>query len=131
MRCIKRLHTRSTLSERYEVSTTALKRWYSPAGVIPPRKKGGFFRERDVESLDYFYLATRFCKLSFTEYESNVLPLGGLAEYVLDAMRISLKDFLLDPDYVNQDDVVVKDILRRLGADDAYQSDGFRVESAA
>ncbi|OKH36517.1 hypothetical protein NIES2101_36915 [Calothrix sp. HK-06] len=127
----KVIHTRSSLSQRYGVTTTAMKLWYSPAGVIPPRKKGGYFNHKEVEMLDYFYLATRFCKLTFREYESKVLPMGGLAKYVLYAIEVTLKDFLLNPEYVDQEDVVVKDILRRLENDASYQSSGFRVESAA
>ncbi len=131
MMFVTRLHTRTTLAKRYGVSTSALKLWYPPAGVIPPRKKGGFFKERDVESLDYFYVATRYRNLSFKEYEHQVLPMGGLAEFLLDANELSLKDFLLNPQYVNQEDAIVQEVLRRIGADDSYQSDGFRVESAA
>ena len=128
---IKRLHTRTSLSKRYGVTTNAIKFWYNPAGVIPPRKKGGFFREKDIESLDYIYVANRYCKLTFREYECNVLPKGGLEEYIMDANKISLKDFLLDPEYTDQDDIVVQDILRRIASDDTYQSDGFRVKDAA
>lgn len=131
MGSITRLHTRATLGKRYGVTAGALKRWLSPAGVIPPRRKGGYFQERDVECLDYLYLASRFLRLSFGEYELRVLPMGGLAIYILKANNISLKDFLLAPEYVNQDDAVVKDVLRRINDDDTYQSDGFRVENAA
>lgn len=131
MGCIKRLHTRTSLSKRYGVTTNAIKLWYAPAGVIPPKKKGGYFKERDIESLDYFYVATRYRKLSFKEYASSVLPMGGLSEFILDANKISLKDFLLNPEYTNQDDLIVQDVLRRISTDDTYQSDGFRVEDAA
>lgn len=131
MVCIKLLHTRTTLSERYGVTTTAMKAWYSPAGVIPPMKKGGYFKEIDIERLDYFYVATRFCKLTFKEYERNVLPIGGLPEYILSYHKIPLRDFLSDPKYVDQEDEVVSEVLRRLENDAAYQSSGFTVESAA
>ncbi|BDA75928.1 unknown protein (plasmid) [Calothrix sp. PCC 7716] len=130
MEC-KVIHTRISLSQRYGVTTNAIKSWYSPAGVIPPRKKGGYFNNEDVERLDFFYLATRFCRLTFKEYENKVLPMGGLANYVLHAIEMSLKDFLLNPEYVDQNNIVVKDILRRLERDAAYQSSGFRARSAA
>lgn len=74
-------------------------------------------------------MANRYCKLTFREYESKVLPKGGLEEYILDANKISLKDFLLDSEYTKQDDIVVRDILRRIENDDTYQSDGFRAEN--
>ncbi len=131
MMLVKRIHTRATLAKRYGVSTSALKLWYTPAGVIPPRKRGGFFKDKDVESLDHFYVATRYRKLSFKEYENQILPMGGLAEFIRDANEVSLKEFLLNPEYVNQNDEIVKELLRRIDADDSYQSDGFRIEVTA
>ncbi|RUT03966.1 hypothetical protein DSM106972_048800 [Dulcicalothrix desertica PCC 7102] len=125
------LYTRTTLAARYGITTTSLKEWYSPAGVIPPRKKGGFFKEIDIEQLDFLCIATRYVKVTKNEYQLNVLPMGGLSEYVLSSHKIPLKDFLLDPKYVNQEDEVVIEVLRRLENDAAYQSSGFTVESAA
>lgn len=133
VRYLYRLYTKTELAQRYGITTTALKKWYRFAGIIPPKKKGGYFTNDGVEAADYFYIATKYRRLTHSEYLSDVLPAGGLSEYLLKANLMSLEEFIIRyiPEDPRNNDVVVREILEKIRNNEAYQPDGFSVASVA
>ncbi|KYC34567.1 hypothetical protein WA1_51165 [Scytonema hofmannii PCC 7110] len=133
VRYLHRLYTKTELARRYGITTTALKKWYRFAGIIPPKKKGGYFTNDSVEAADYFYIATRYRRLTHSEYLTDVLPAGGLNDYLLKANLMSLEEFIFRyiPEETRKNDVVVRDVLERIRGHEAHQSNGFSVASVA
>ena len=72
------IYTQKTLSQRYGISIAALQQWFPYAGIVKPKKRGGYFDAATVEVADIFYVAIRIRRLTFEEYLEQVIPAGGL-----------------------------------------------------
>ncbi|MGB3640713.1 MAG: hypothetical protein WBA39_24525 [Rivularia sp. (in: cyanobacteria)] len=122
------IYTQKTLSERYGISIAALQHWYPFAGIIKPKKRGGYFALDAVEIADIFYVATKIRRLTHEEYLEKVIPAGGLDKFMQETNGISLYDFLTKyiPDE-ERENLIVKAVIRRLERNEAYQrsSSGF------
>ncbi|MHC5719627.1 MAG: hypothetical protein ACYTX0_48195, partial [Nostoc sp.] len=82
MICENVIYTQKTLAERYGISIAALQRWYPYAGIVKPRKRGGYFDATTVEIADVFYVAIKIRRLTCEEYLQQVIPAGGLDAYL-------------------------------------------------
>ncbi len=90
MICENVIYTQKTLAERYGISISALQKWYPYAGIVKPRKRGGYFDAATVEIADVFYVATKIRRLTYKEYLQQVIPAGGLDAYLQPTFRTSI-----------------------------------------
>ena len=126
------IHTQKTLAERYGISIAALQQWYPYAGIVKPKKRGGYFDAATVEIADIFYVAIRIRRLTFEEYLQEVIPAGGLDAYLQKTNHITLFDFLTK--YISDEEknnAIVQTIIRRLERHEAYKSASTTATSVA
>jgi hypothetical protein len=126
------IHTQKTLAERYGISIAALQQWYPYAGIVKPKKRGGYFDAATVEIADIFYVAIRIRRLTFEEYLQEVIPAGGLDAYLQKTNHINLFDFLTK--YISDEEknnAIVQTIIRRLERHEAYKSASTTTTSVA
>lgn len=123
MICENVIYTQKTLAERYRISIAALQRWYSFAGIVKPKKRGGYFDSSTVEIADIFYVAIKIRRLTFEEYLQQVIPAGGLDPYLQKVNSITLYDFLTK--YISdeeQENEIVQAVIKRIERREAYKS---------
>lgn len=122
------IYTQKTLAQRYGISITALQYWYRFAGIVKPKKRGGYFSLDAVQIADIFYIATKIRRLTHEEYLEQVIPAGGLDKFIQEVNGISLYEFLTNhiPEEEKQNPIV-KTVIRRIERNEAYQrsSSGF------
>ncbi|NJM23180.1 MAG: hypothetical protein HC907_33215 [Richelia sp. SM1_7_0] len=95
MKCEENIiYTQKSLSQRYGISIAALQYWYPYAGIVKPKKRGGYFALDAVEIADLFYVATKIRRLTHEEYLEKVIPAGGLDKFMRQTNGLSLYDFL-------------------------------------
>lgn len=122
------IYTQKSLSKRYGISITALQRWYPFAGIIKPRKRGGYFALDAVEVADIFYVATKIRRLTHEEYLGEVIPAGGLDKFMQKTNGISLHNFLTEHiSDEEKENPIVKAVIRRIERNEAHKhsSSGF------
>ena len=56
------IYTQKTLAQRYGISITALQYWYRFAGIVKPKKRGGYFSLDAVQVAVIFYEETNSYK---------------------------------------------------------------------
>ncbi|BAZ09593.1 hypothetical protein NIES4071_14020 [Calothrix sp. NIES-4071] len=88
------MYNQKTLAQRYDISIAALQRWYPFAGIVKPRKRGGYFDASTIEIADTFYVTIKIRRLTCEEYLQQVIPAGGLDAFMQKVNGISLYDFL-------------------------------------
>ncbi len=116
------IHTQKSLSKRYGITITALQRWYPFAGIVKPKKRGGYFALDAVEVADIFYVATKIRKLTHEEYLEKVIPAGGLNNFMLEANGMSLYEFLIK--HISSEEKqnsIVKAVIRRIERNEAHK----------
>ncbi|WP_414620827.1 hypothetical protein [Calothrix sp. CCY 0018] len=122
------IYTQKSLAQRYGISIAALQYWYPFAGIVKPKKRGGYFALDAVQTADIFYVATKIRRLTHEEYLEKVIPAGGLNKFMMQVNGISLYDFLTKhiPDE-EKENPIVKVVIKRIERDEAYQrsSSGF------
>lgn len=117
------IYTQKTLAQRYGISITALQRWYRFAGIVKPKKRGGYFDAVTVEIADIFYIAIKIRRLTFEEYLKQVIPTGGLDVYLQKVNNMSLYEFLtkfISPQ--ERENEIVQAVIRRIERHEAYKS---------
>ncbi|NJL61503.1 MAG: hypothetical protein HC903_06330 [Methylacidiphilales bacterium] len=117
------IYTQKTLAERYGISIAALQQWYPYAGIVKPKKRGGYFDAATLEIADIFYVAIRMRRLTFEEYLQEVIPCGGLDTYLQKVNKITLYDFLTK--YISEEEknnAIAQAVIRRLERHEAYKS---------
>jgi hypothetical protein len=125
MICENVIYTQKTLAERYGISIAALQRWYPYAGIVKPRKRGGYFDATTVEIADTFYVAIKIRRLTCEEYLQQVIPAGGLDAYLQKVNDVSLYDFLTK--HISDEEKnnpIVQAVIRRIERNEAYQQSG-------
>lgn len=126
------IYTQKTLAQRYGISIAALQRWYPFAGIVKPRKRGGYFDSSTVEIADIFYVAIKIRRLTFEEYLEQVIPVGGLDPYLRKVNSITLYDFLTKfISHEEQENEIVQAVIRRIERHEAYKSASTTVTSVA
>lgn len=123
MICENVIYTQKTLAERYRISIAALQRWYPFAGIVKPKKRGGYFDASTVEIADIFYVAIKIRRLTFEEYLQQVIPAGGLDPYLQKVNSMTLYDFLTK--YISdgeQENEIVQAVIKRIERHEAYKS---------
>ena len=116
------IYTQKSLAQRYGITISALQQWYPYAGIVKPKKRGGYFGLDAVQTADFFYVATRIRRLTRYEYLERVIPSGGLDEFMRQTNGLSLYDFLTK--YISEDekqDPIVKSVIRRIEKYEAHQ----------
>ncbi|MCC5599759.1 hypothetical protein [Nostoc favosum] len=125
MICENVIYTQKTLAERYGISIAALQRWYPYAGIVKPRKRGGYFDATTVEIADIFYVSIKIRRLTCEEYLQQVIPAGGLDAYLQKVNDVSLYDFLTKHiSDEEKDNLIVQAVIRRIERNEAYQQSG-------
>jgi hypothetical protein len=122
MICENVIYTQKTLAQRYGISIAALQRWYPFAGIIKPKKRGGYFDGSTVEIADIFYVAVKIRRLTFEEYLQQVIPTGGLDIYLQKVNGMTLYDFLTK--HISEEEranEIVQVVIRRLERHEAYK----------
>ncbi|MBD6615324.1 hypothetical protein FNW02_05565 [Komarekiella sp. 'clone 1'] len=125
MICENVIYTQKTLAERYGISIAALQRWYPYAGIVKPRKRGGYFDATTVEIADIFYVSIKIRRLTCEEYLQQVIPAGGLDAYLQKVNDVSLYDFLTK--HISDEEKnnpIVQAVIRRIERNEAYQQSG-------
>jgi len=116
------IYTQKTLAERYGISIAALQQWYPYAGIVKPKKRGGYFDAATLEIADIFYVAIRIRRLTFEEYLQQVIPAGGLDTYLQKVNKITLYDFLTkhisEEEQANE---IVQAVIKRIERHEAYK----------
>jgi hypothetical protein len=126
------IYTQKTLAERYGISIAALQQWYPYAGIVKPKKRGGYFDAATVEIADIFYVGVRIRRLTFEEYLQQVIPVGGLDAYLQKVNHMTLYDFLTKHiSDEEQNNAIVKTVIRSLERHEAYKSTSTTVTSVA
>ena len=123
MKCDTNLiFTQKTLAKRYGISIAALQCWYPFAGIVKPKKRGGYFALDAVEVADIFYVATKIRRLTHKEYLEKVIPAGGLDKFMQQINGVSLYEFLTEhiPEE-EKENPIVKAVVRRIERDEAHQ----------
>jgi hypothetical protein len=117
------IYTQKTLAERYGISIAGLQQWYPYAGIVKPKKRGGYFDAATLEIADIFYVAIRMRRLTFEEYLQQVIPVGGLDAYLQKVNKITLYDFLTKyiPDEEKENEIV-QAVIKRIERHEAYKS---------
>ncbi|BAZ40515.1 hypothetical protein NIES4101_64760 [Calothrix sp. NIES-4101] len=126
------IHTQKTLAKRYGISIAALQQWYPYAGIVKPKKRGGYFDAATVEIADIFYVAIRIRRLTFEEYLQQVIPVGGLDAYLQKVNKITLYDFLTK--YISpqeRENEIVQAVIRRIDRYEAYKSASYSATNIA
>jgi hypothetical protein len=116
------IYTQKTLAERYGISIAALQQWYPYAGIIKPKKRGGYFDAATLEIADIFYVAIRMRRLTFEEYLQQVIPAGGLDAYLQKVNKITLYDFLTK--YISDEEknnAIAQAVIKRIERHEAYK----------
>ncbi len=117
------IYTQKTLSQRYGISIAALQQWFPYAGIVKPKKRGGYFDAAAVEVADIFYVAIRIRRLTFEEYLEQVIPAGGLDAYLRLVNKMTLYDFLTKHiSEAEKNNPIVQTVIRRIERNEAYQS---------
>jgi len=116
------IYTQKTLAERYGISIAALQQWYPFAGIVKPKKRGGYFDASTVEIADIFYVAIKIRRLTFEEYLQQVIPAGGLDCYLQKVNSMTLYDFLTkhisEEEQANE---IVQAVIKRIERHEAYK----------
>ncbi|MBE9212857.1 hypothetical protein IQ247_09150 [Plectonema cf. radiosum LEGE 06105] len=123
MKCEENIiYTQKSLSQRYGISIAALQYWYPYAGIVKPKKRGGYFALDAVEIADLFYVATKIRRLTHEEYLEKVIPAGGLDKFMRQTNGLSLYDFLTKhiPEEEKQNPIV-KVVIRRIERNETHQ----------
>ena len=88
MKCEENIiYTQKSLSQRYGISIAALQYWYPYAGIVKPKKRGGYFALDAVEIADLFYVATKIRRLTHEEYLEKVIPAGMLEDLLFNGTQ--------------------------------------------
>ncbi len=125
MICENVIYTQKTLAERYGISISALQQWYPYAGIVKPRKRGGYFDAATVEIADVFYVATKVRRLTYKEYLQQVIPAGGLDAYLQKVNNLTLYNFLTKHiSESEKNNPIVQSVIRRIERNEAYQQSG-------
>jgi len=125
MICENVIYTQKTLAERYRISIAALQRWYPYAGIVKPRKRGGYFDGTTVEIAGIFYVAIKIRRLTCEEYLQQVIPAGGLDAYLKKVNDVTLYDFLSKHiSNEEKNNPIVQAVIRRIERNEAYQQSG-------
>ncbi|ABA25303.1 conserved hypothetical protein (plasmid) [Trichormus variabilis ATCC 29413] len=107
------------------ISISALQKWYPYAGIVKPRKRGGYFDAATVEIADVFYVATKIRRLTYKEYLQQVIPAGGLDAYLQKVNGLTLYNFLTK--HISDEEKnnpIVQSVIRRIERNEAYQQSG-------
>ncbi|NMG08768.1 hypothetical protein [Brasilonema sp. UFV-L1] len=132
MICENVIYTQKTLAERYGISIAALQRWYPYAGIVKPRKRGGYFDAAAVEIADIFYVAIKIRRLTCKEYLQQVIPAGGLDAYLQKVNDLSLYDFLTKHiSNEEKNNLIVQTVIKRIERHEAYKSTSTTVAGVA
>ncbi|BAZ40339.1 hypothetical protein NIES4101_63000 [Calothrix sp. NIES-4101] len=126
------IYTQKTLAQRYGISIAALQRWYPFAGIVKPKKRGGYFDSATVEIADIFYVAIKIRRLTFEEYLKQVIPAGGLDVYLQKVNNMSLYEFLtkfISPQ--ERENEIVQAVIRRIERHEAYKSASYSATNIA
>lgn len=126
------IYTQKTLAERYGISIAALQRWYPYAGIVKPRKRGGYFDAAVVEIADTFYVAIKVRRLTCDEYLDRVIPAGGLDAYMRHVNGVTLYDFLTK--HISEEEkanLIVQAVIKRIERNEAYKSTSATVAGVA
>lgn len=116
------IYTQKSLAQRYGISIAALQYWYPFAGIVKPKKRGGYFDLNAIETADIFYVATKIRKLTHEEYLEKVIPAGGLNNFMLEVNGMSLYEFLTK--HISEEEKqnsIVKTVIRRIERNEAHQ----------
>ncbi|NJN10817.1 MAG: hypothetical protein HC815_23630 [Richelia sp. RM1_1_1] len=123
MKCDENIiYTQKTLAQRYGISIAALQHWYPFAGIIKPKKRGGYFGLDAVEIADIFYVATKIRRLTHEEYLEKVIPAGGLDNFLKQVNGMSLYEFLQN--HIPEEEKanpIVKTVIRRIERNETHQ----------
>ncbi|MUG91763.1 hypothetical protein F7734_04415 [Scytonema sp. UIC 10036] len=132
MVCDNVIYTQKTLAERYGISIAALQRWYPYAGIVKPRKRGGYFDAATVEIADIFYVATKIRRLTCKEYLQQVIPAGGLDAYLQKVNGVTLYDFLTKHIAESEkNNVIVRAVIKRIERNETSKSTSTTVAGVA
>lgn len=132
MVCDDVMYTQKTLAQRYDISIAALQRWYPFAGIVKPRKRGGYFDASTIEIADTFYVAIKIRRLTCEEYLQQVIPAGGLDAFMQKVNGISLYDFLTKHiSNEERENYIVQAVIKRIERNEAYKSASTTVASVA
>jgi hypothetical protein len=116
------IYTQKTLAERYGISIAGLQQWYPYAGIVKPKKRGGYFDAATLEIADIFYVAIRMRRLTFEEYLQQVIPAGGLDAYLQKVNKITLYDFLTK--YISDEEknnAIAQAVIKRIERHETYK----------
>ena len=116
------IYTQKSLAQRDGITISALQQWYPYAGIVKPKKRGGYFDLDAVQTADFFYVATKIRRLTRDEDLQRVIPSGGLDEFMRQKNGLSLYDFLTK--HISEDekqDPIVKSVIRRIEKYEAHQ----------
>ena len=116
------IYTQKTLAQRYGITIVGLQFWYRFAGIVKPKKRGGYFDLSAVEIADLFYVATKIRRLTYEEYLERVIPAGGLDNFMQQTNGMSLYEFLTNhiPEE-EKENSIVKSVVKRIERDETYQ----------
>lgn len=116
------IYTQKSLAERYGISISALQQWYPFAGIVKPKKRGGYFALDAVETADIFYVAIKIRRLTREEYLNKVIPAGGLDKFMREVNGMNLYEFLTKHiPWKEKENLIVKAVIRRIERDETYQ----------